>query len=640
MKLRVMTLALVTAAMAANTPASVDLDQALLPPPRTMHTGTESLVLTSQTTLSMNTTNVVGLHLAERLRKGTGWPLPIADKGTIRLEFKAGSASPEAYSLDVTTNAVIIRAGTPAGIARGAESLLQLMPPSVYGSNRCDTVTLPVVTITDSPQFAWRGLHIDVSRKFQDKDTILKFLDGIAACKLSVFHWHLTDDQGWRLPIEGYPKLTEKGPAYSRADIREVVAHAAELGITILPEVDMPGHSGDSCRAYPDIRIRNDKGQPTGTMNPGADASYAFIEAVMKDVAAQFPNSPYVHIGADEVVSGGWKKDAQCQAFMQHEKLKSPHELYIHFINRAVSIAKLHGLKTIAWDEALDPRNDPALIIMSWRGMPPGIRATELGRQVIFTPTPELYFDHANSRSIQNRHAYSSHPAYLNTAYFFNPGLPAVVPANRSLVMGGQACIWGECIRDAQHPFIMAFPRACALAETLWVPRDRLDWPGFVKRLEIQRQRFAAMKIPYFWEPESLAVNIGAWKPGDIAAKKGVMEFSLDGLLRHAGEQEFLVGQGSGDGQFRIDAVELLKDGVVVDQDRHPYESSVYKDTRCIYLVKNPDVTGHYSVRIHVKQLFGESAATVQLIPALAPDKYSQQCRPGSGANRSKQTPP
>lgn len=630
--------ALLVLSAAAGTAQVSTLNLTPLPKSITMDSG--SLVLTEQTSVSLDAASgMVGKHFVERLRHGTGWKLPIVENGTLRLEVVPNpQVSKESYRLQVTEKGVSIRAASPAGLARGTETLLQLMPPAVYGPGQFKTLTLPALTISDAPKFAWRGSLLDVSRKFQDKDTILKLLDGLAASKLNIFHWHLTDDQGWRLPIEGYPKLTEKGPAYSREDIREVVEHAAKLAITILPEIDMPGHSSASCRAYPEISILNNKGQTTATINIGADATYTFVEAVMKDVAAQFPNCPQVHIGADEVGGGGWAKDAQCLAAMKRENLKNPHELEVYFLNRVIAIAKKHGKSCIAWDEAIKPKIDPALTIMSWRGMEPGIAAAKAGRNVIFCPTPQIYYDHPNSRSKKNPPAYSANASYLNHVYFFHPGLPALTGAESARVLGGQGCLWSERVGGPDHMFLMMFPRSCAMGETLWTPREQLDWPGFIRRLDVHRQRLDAMKINYFHEPESLAVNIGSWKPGDLAANKGVMEFPLDGKLRHPGVQEFFVGQGTGDERFRIDAVELLKDGAVVDTDRHPFEASVYKDARSLYLVKNPDLDGKYSVRIRTTPISGDGSAIVQLIPALAPEEYSKQCAPDTGSNRTKQT--
>lgn len=619
------------------------LSDRLLPPPQSVRIESGSLKLSAQTSLEpWAGSELVGRYFAERLRRGTGWPVPVRTNapGAIRFEVVADpKSSPEAYSLNVSPAGVVVRAASAAGIARGAETLLQLMPPEVYGSNRCATLTLPALAIKDAPQFAWRGAMLDVARKFQDKDTILKLLDGLAACKLNAFHWHLTDDEGWRLPIAGYPKLTGKGSAYSRGDIREIVERAAALGITILPEIDMPGHSSASCRAYPEISILDAQGKPTGTMNPGADATYVFIAAVMKDVAAQFPNSPYIHLGADEVGSGGWAKDAQCQAFMQREKLKTTHELYVHFVNRAVAIARQHGFKSIAWDEAFDPKNDPELIIMSWRGMKPGLAAAKAGHQVIEAPNPALYINHANTRSKQNPRAFSAHPAYLDPIYYFYPCPPVVAPADRPRILGGEVCLWGDYVEAWIPPmFPMMFPRVCALGETLWLPRGRLQWTDYLKRQEVQLQRLAAMKIPYFWEPETLAVNIGGWKAGELAARHGVIDIPLKPLA-HAGEQEFYLTQTTGDGQFRVESAEFLKDGVVVDTDRHRYDSSVYENVNYLYVLKNPDTNGVYTLRLHAAPLNGGCDALILHHAALAPDGYSKQCAPGSGANRSKQTP-
>jgi hexosaminidase len=323
---------------------------------------------------------------------------------------------------------------------------------------------------------------------------------------------------------------------------------------------------------------------------------------------------------------------------MKREGLKNTHELYVHFANRAVAIARKHGKRSIAWDEAFNADNDPELIIMSWRGMSPGIAAAKAGRTVIFTPNPPLYINHANTRSLNNPRAYSAHLTYMNQGYFVYPDTPAIPADNRPQILGGEVCLWGEVITDPKNMFIHVFPRACALAENLWTPRKNLDWDAFIKRLEIQNQRMDAMEIPYFWEPETLPVNIGTWKPGELAARKGVIEVPLKPLA-HAGEQEFFITQTTGDGQFRISSIELLKDGVVVDTDRHPHDSSVYQNVDSIYIVSNPDTTGNYSIRIHATPLHGDCAALVQHIPALAADRYSKQCAPGSGANRTKQSP-
>lgn len=649
LRLRVISLAIMALATLTASPARAEVPRAgettatLLPVPRSVRAGDGSLTLTRETSIQIAPACAeVGAHFAGRLRRGTGWSVPVTDPATITLAIVPGQAdaSPEAHTIRISASGIVIQSATPAGIARGTETLLQLMPPAVYGPNACDSIPLPHLTIEDAPAFPWRSVMLDVSRKFQQREDVIRLLDGMAACKLNIFHWHLTDDQGWRLPIEGYPKLTASGPAYTRDDIRAVVRHAAALGITVVPEVDMPGHSSASCRAYPEIATLNDKGQPTGTMNPAAVATDRFVDAVMKDVAAQFPDSPYVHIGADEVGTGGWNKDPQCQEMIQRKGLKGAHGLYLHFVNQLVAAARKYHKTAIAWDEAFDPANDPALVIMSWRGMAPGIRAAKAGRTVIMCPNPPLYVNHANSRSAKNPRAYSAHTAYLNDIYHVYPDLPAIPRENRKQVLGAGICLWGEVVTGPDYMFTHLYPRAFAMGENLWMPRTRLDWQWFVTRMEPQFRRFEAMRIPCFREPESLAATIDSWQPGDIAARKGVIELSLDGKLKHAGIQEFTVVQGPGEGRFRVDAVELIKDGTVVDQDRHAYESAVYNNVANLYLVSNPDTIGRYSLRIRVTQLEGDCAAIVQHIPALPADGYSKQCSPESGANRTKQLPP
>ncbi len=612
----------------------------LIPMPKSIQLAKNKFTLTRETTVSLGQgTELVGKHFIQRLAKGTGWKVQTNQQGTIQLKIVASKGSPEAYTLQIHDKGIIITAASAEGIVRGTESLLQLMPPSVYGKGTLKDITLPCLTINDAPEYAWRALMLDVSRRFQNKDTIIKLLDGMAACKFNVFHWHLTDDQGWRLPIAGYPKLTSNPDvSYTRQDIREVVDHAEKLGITIMPEIDMPGHSSAACRAYPEIATRKADGKITGTMNPGAEATYKFINDVIADVCKQFPNSPNIHIGADEVGTGNWKNHPECLELMKREKLHSTHELYTYFINKCCAIVKKHHRKPFAWNEALSSKVDPDLTILSWKGMRPGIAAAKAGHDVVFSPTPQIYFDHPNTRSKKNPFAYSANASYLNHCYYFNVGLPAIPADKRHHILGGEACLWSERIKSADHMFIMMFPRAWAIGETLWSAPEQKDWDHFLARLTPMRQRFEAMDIAYFWEPESLAINVGAWNAGDIQKNKGIMQYDLSGKVPQAGLQEIFVGQGPGEGQFLLTGMELLHDGKVTGQDWHDYESSVFHNASSLYLLKLPSVKGKITLRIHVKQLWGDSSATVQLNPALPLDQYSKQCAPDTGSNRTKQT--
>jgi len=270
--------------------------------------------------------------------------------------------------------------------------------------------------------------------------------------------------------------------------------------------------------------------------------------------------------------------------------------------------------------------------------MRPGIAAAKGGHDVVFCPTPQIYFDHPNTRSKNNPPAYSANASYLNHCYFFNPGLPAVPKDKRQHILGGEACLWSERIKSADHMFIMMFPRAWAIGEALWTTPEQKDWNTFLAKTDLQRKRFEASEIPYFWEPESLAINIGKWEQGEVTYKNGIFEFSLTGKLPHAGVQEFFVGQGMGEGQFVIQGMEMIQDDKIVDKDWHEYESSVYHDAKSLFLLRLDNLEGNMKVRIHVKQLWGDCAAIVQLNPALAADQYSKQCGPDTGSNRTRQT--
>lgn len=610
----------------------------LLPVPQSVKMGNGVFVLTAKTTINIAPEcDVVGQHFADRLRRGTGWNVPVTEGGKICLKINAAAGtSPEAYTLRINNSGIVVQGATPAGVARGLETLFQLMPTAVYGSNRCERITLPAVEIADAPRFAWRGFMLDVSRYFVSRDDVLKFLDGMAADKLNIFQWHLTDDQGWRLPIKGYPKLTQDTKhSYSREDIRAVVEHAAKLGITIVPEIDVPGHSSATCNAYPEIATLNKNGKPGNTMNPGAPATYAFLEKVIDDVAVQFPDSPYIHIGTDEVGVGRWSADPQCQALMKQEKIGGPHQLYTFFVNRMASIVKQHGRKPVAWEDSYSKEADPNLIFMGWRDMRACISMPKAGRDIIMAPGNVAYFDIPNSRSLDN--AQGGNSLNLNVVYLFEPNSTALTPEERCHVLGAQGCLWGDhIIPSLEYFFRSAFPRTAALGETLWSPREKRDWDSFLVRLALQRERYDAMKIPYFWETDSLAVSLGSWTTTDLSQRDGILDFPLTGKIRQAGFAEFSALYGTGEGQFRVTGMELLRDGKVIDRCSHNHDATVSNDFDHFYHLTIPEITGNYTLRVHAQQLRGDCSAIVQMIPALTPDRYSPRSRPECPVNGVK----
>lgn len=610
---------------------------AILPIPRSANMGGPGFTLRSGCGLSLGKgAERIGGYFVERLARGTGWNVSAQPTGKIRFEISPVGPSPEAYRLIVNSQGVHLTASGEMGLARGAETLLQMMPPQVYGKSSLSSIDLPGAMIEDEPRWRWRGLHLDVSRHFQDKEAVLRYLDGMASAKLNVFHWHLTDDQGWRLPIAGYPNLTADAKhSYSREDIRDVVDHAAKLGIVILPEIDLPGHSGGLLKAYPELGALNDKGQPA-VLNVGDEAAYTFIAKVVDDLVTQFPESPCVHIGADEVGGGPWSKDAKCIALMQAKGIKGTRALQTYFVNRVAGILRAKGRKAIAWNEAFAPDLDKDITIMSWQGVDPGLAALNAGHDVIFSPGYYLYFDHRNARTIDNFPGYGPRTLNLNLPYFFEAGTTLAPPSERGHILGAEACVWGEMIRSEDHMFRMAFPRACAVGESQWSPRDRLNWESFLTRLSIQRQRLAALGIPCNESIDTLAVTIGSWKAEDLSAKGGVLEFPVKGLIKYPGTQEFVIGYGLGEGRFQVAEAELLKDGVSIGKDSHTFDTTLVRQCAPFFVIP-VTAPGDYVLRLKVKQLSGNCSGLVQIIPFVEPSRYKTiNGAPEPSANESK----
>ena len=414
----------------------------------------------------------------------------------------------EGYDLQITPEAVKLAANSPAGIFYGQQTLRQL---------RAEDGSLPCCRIWDKPRFGWRGLMVDVARHFFTKDEIKSFLDVMAAHKFNVFHWHLDDTQGWRLAINKYPRLTEIGAwrkdiewgldpnssrawnaagqyggFFTQADVREIVAHAASRHITVLPEIEMPAHSQAALTAHPEFSC-------PGTEFPdvfcaGNDGTFEFIQNVLAEVLGLFP-SKFIHIGGDEVPKDNWKQCPRCQARLRAEGLKDEHELQSYFIRRIEKFLNANGRRLIGWDEILEGGLAPNATVMSWRGVKGGVAAATAGHDVVMTPTTHCYFDYYQAKVGQP-------PAFkyflpLEKVYEFEP-IPAEIPAAQAHhVLGGGANLWSEFIPNYGHLQYMAYPRACALAETLWSPKERRNFIDFQARLKTHTKLLDARGVHY-----------------------------------------------------------------------------------------------------------------------------------------------
>lgn len=454
-----------------------------------------------------------------------------AGSGEIRLILNKSpekEIGDEGYSLQVTTSAITITANKPKGLFYGVQTLMQLLPPDIESAEKVNGVQwrVPCVNILDYPRFGWRGLMLDVSRHFFSKEFVEAYIDEMAKYKFDVFHWHLTDDNGWRIEIKGLPALTQIGAwrvprtgrfgqfeapqpgekatyggYYTQDDIREVVKYAQERYITIVPEVDVPAHSLALIAAYPNLSCT----QQQYPVNPGSDfyqkmdnalcvgndSTYLILDKVFTQIAALFPG-PYSHVGGDEAYKGFWKDCPKDQKVMADNHLKSLEELQSYFEKKIEKIILSKGKKMIGWDEILEGGLAPEATVMSWRGIDGGIKAAKMNHHVVMSPWGSTYIDLYQGDPIVEPATYGM--LRLRTCYDFDPVPDGVDP---QYILGGQANLWTESVPNERHAEYMTWPRALAISEAVWSPKDKRDWNGFIPRMEKQFQRLDAAHIKY-----------------------------------------------------------------------------------------------------------------------------------------------
>jgi hexosaminidase len=474
--------------------------------------------------------------LAARLRPATGFRLKITSGKTkmaagdivLMTNDAVASLGAEGYELSVTTNGVAIRAPSSAGIFYGAQSLLQLLPPEIFSSKPVKEMawTIPCVEISDSPRFVWRGFMLDVSRHFFTETEVEKVLDLMALYKLNTFHWHLTDDQGWRIQIKKYPKLTSVGAwrkaigfglasnsataydkqgryggFYTQKQIREVVAYAAARHITIVPEIEMPGHSIAALAAYPQFSCTGgpfttdrDGGVYDGIYNVSDEATYVFLGNILKEVSGLFP-ARFIHIGGDEVPKKVWHNSPSCQALMKREGLKNERELQSYFTARIEKLVNADGKRIIGWSEIREGGLTPSAALMDWIGG--GAESASSGHDVVMTPTKYCYFDHYQSTNQMAEPKAIGGFLPLERVYQFEPLPQNLAPEFRAQVLGGQANLWTEYVPNLRQVEYMMFPRLDALSEVDWSPKSAHDWENFKARAGFNEKRLDELGVNY-----------------------------------------------------------------------------------------------------------------------------------------------
>ncbi|MFO7893762.1 MAG: family 20 glycosylhydrolase [Longimicrobiales bacterium] len=557
---------------AGPAPGMASPDHPVVPRPARVEAGPDSFVPGRETAFVVPSTmdprvRAAAGRLAERFRRV--WRLPVAvvppagapAGPSIRLTMdptvKGGE---EAYRLSVDGDGVTLAAPAAAGLFYGLQTLDQLVPEVTPDGGGAPAIA--AVEIEDAPRFGYRGLHLDVGRHFFGVEFVKRYLDAMAAYKLNRFHWHLTEDQGWRLEIRRYPRLTEVGACrdetmvgrnfdpyvgdgerycgyYTQAEAREIVEYARERFITVIPEIEMPGHSLAALAAYPGLACTPgpfEVGTRWGVFEDiycPSQATFDFLEGVLTEVMDIFPG-PYIHIGGDEAPKTRWEESPLAQRIIRREGLDGEAGLQSWFIGRIERFVADHGRRLIGWDEILEGGLPRRAAVMSWRGVAGGIEAAEQGHDVIMTPVSHLYFDY-----------YQGDPAFeplaiggftpLERVYAFEPVPEELGPKAARHVLGPQANVWTEYMQSGDHVEYMVFPRMLALSEVAWSPTAARDWDHFLARLPAQIQRLARLRVNYrlpdvrgvgtdrLTLDDHVTVRLRAPVPG------GVIRYTLDG---------------------------------------------------------------------------------------------------------------
>ncbi|MEJ5264571.1 MAG: family 20 glycosylhydrolase [Bacteroidales bacterium] len=511
-------------------------------------------------------------YLAQRLSQSVAKDIPVTTKPGKKSRLKLiimqqndAVAHAEGYELLISTENIAITATTPAGVFYGIQTLLQLLPADVENTDKSGQLTwrLPCQHIVDYPRFGWRGLMLDVSRHFFKVEEVKQYIEQMVRYKFNTLHLHLTDDHGWRVEIKSLPRLTEVGAwrverhgqfgtrekprpgeqatyggYYTQDDIRELVRFAAERHVTIVPEIDVPGHCMAAIAAYPylsctgDTSIKVDPGTNfaewhadgsftmfvDNTLNPANEEVYVFLEKVFTELAALFP-SEYIHVGGDECYKGFWAKDTACQELMRKNNYTRLEQLQGYFMQRVQRILDKLGKKMIGWDEITEDSLSSQAAVMCWRNRDIGYEAARKGYRVVMAPTAFSYLDYYQGDPLVEPPVYAG--LRLSKVYSFNP---CPYPELENMILGGQGNLWTENVPYLQYAFYMTYPRALAIAENYWTLDTLKDWNSFIHRVEIHFDRFDRAGIAYskamfdpmvssYYEDNQLKVKIEAEAP-------------------------------------------------------------------------------------------------------------------------------
>jgi hexosaminidase len=522
--------------LAAQTPNEVSI----IPKPVSLELKTESFTVNNKTSIVVENgdeeTVRVANMLAERFREAAGFSLKVNETKKYSSQknvicFTSVEADPrtgnEGYKLSVSSGEVVIKASHAAGFFYGMQTIFQLLPAEIHSNSPAKNIPWRIqgVEIEDTPRFTWRGMHLDVARHFVPVEFIKKYIDNMAMHKLNTFHWHLTEDQGWRIEIKKYPKLTEigawrkeslighyndkphkfdgipHGGFYTQDQAREIVKYAKDRFITVVPEIEMPGHAKAAIAAYPELGVTGEPVEVATYWGVFPDifnvdeSTFSFLEDVLTEVMDIFPGE-YIHIGGDEAIKDQWIASDKIQQQIKQLGLKDEHELQSYFITRMEKFINSKGRKMIGWDEILEGGLAPNATVMSWQGEEGGIAAAQANHDVIMTPIQSLYFWWYQGDKKTEPLAAGGFIS-LEKVYRYEPVPAVITPEQSKYILGAQACAWSEYMENPAKVEYMVFPRISALAEIVWSPKEGKDWNDFKSRMTKQFQRYDQRGINY-----------------------------------------------------------------------------------------------------------------------------------------------
>jgi hexosaminidase len=557
-----------------------DSNGVIIPQPVKFERKSGSFLLGAKTVIAYHFANKdvkpVAEYLAGKLRKATGFKLPLANatklpkRDFIFLNFtRDEELGAEGYTIEIDSNKVLLEPNNTTGFFYAVQSFLQLLPPQIYADSvQKVSWTLPACSVWDKPRFSWRGMHLDVSRHFFPTSFIKTYIDMLAMHKFNTFHWHLTDDQGWRVEIKKYPKLTQVsawrvdhefqhwnfrtpqadseqatyGGFYTQKEIKEVVGYASERNITIVPEIEMPAHTTALLAAYPQFSCTGGPFKvPPGGVWPitdifcaGNDSTFLLIQDILTEVMELFPGK-FIHIGGDEADKMNWRKCPKCQARIQSEGLKDETELQSYFVRRIEKFIVSKGRKLVGWDEILEGGLAPEAVVMSWRGEEGGKAAARAGHDAVMTPGNWCYFDHYQGPEAMEPLAIGGYTP-LSEVYSYQPVPDSLTSEEAKHILGAQANVWTEYIPTPEHAQYMTLPRMAAMAEVVWSPKDLRNWKSFGARIGLQMKRYevahynvaqsaylALMKSAVDTMTKRISIAMTTEMPGSV------IRFSLDG---------------------------------------------------------------------------------------------------------------